>query len=815
MKHQDIIEKMTLEEKASLCSGKDYWHLVGIERLELPEIMVSDGPHGLRKHNDKKEKTDIMGSVPAICFPTASATACSWDEELLFEMGQALGDECLTENVSVLLGPGMNIKRSPLCGRNFEYFSEDPYLAGKMAAAFIKGVQSKGIGTSLKHFAANNQETRRMTIDTIADERTLREIYLAGFEIAVREGKPWTVMNAYNRLNGKYCAENDWLLNDVLRKDWGYDGVVVTDWGAENEIVDGIKAGQNLEMPGSNGLAPAKLVKAVKTGELDEAVLDERVDQIVDVILKAKETLGRYQYNGLEHHAIARRIAENAMVLLKNENGILPLKKDARVAVIGEFAKAPRYQGAGSSQINPRMVDSVFDTLLEKGLPFVYAQGYDKTKDVTDLTLLKEAVEIAKQTEIVVVFAGLTEVYESEGFDRDHLSIPQSHIDLINAVARVNPNVVIVLQGGAPVEMPWEGCAKAILNGYLGGQASGSATVALLYGDVNPSGKLAETYPYALEDNSSFFNFPGSRKSVEYRESLYVGYRYYDSAKKDVRYPFGYGLSYTTFAYTDLKLGKKAAKDTDTISVSFKVKNTGAVAGAEIAQLYVRDVHSTAFRPDKELKGFKKVFLAPGEETTVTLELSKRAFAYYNVNIGDWHVESGDFNILVGASSRDIRLEATLRVTSTAGNVEIPDLRKTAPCYYAADVAHVSDADFEALLGRPIPYKDGGYDEVITINNALEDANGTPAGRKINALLLSLFKTISKGNAAQEKMMTSMALQIPIRCFISMSMGVFTPEMADGLCLILNGQGTMKGIGKILSGIAGAVQNIGGLMSSI
>lgn len=815
MKHQDIIEKLTLEEKASLCSGKDYWHLVGIERLGLPSIMVSDGPHGLRKHNDKKEKTDIMCSVPAICFPTASATACSWDEDLLFEMGEALGDECRTENISVLLGPGMNIKRSPLCGRNFEYFSEDPYLAGKMAAAFIRGVQSKGIGTSLKHFAANNQETRRMTIDTIADERTLREIYLAGFEIAVKEGKPWTVMNAYNRLNGKYCAENDWLLNDVLRKDWGFDGVVVTDWGAENEMVDGLKAGQNLEMPGSNGLAPAKIVKAVKTGELDEAVLDARVDQILDVILKAKETLGKYQYNGMEHHAIARKIAENAMVLLKNEGGVLPLKKDSRVAFIGDFVRSPRYHGAGSSQINPRMIDNAYDTLMEKGYPFVYARGYDKEKDVTDLSLLKEAVEVARQTETVVIFAGLTDVYESEGFDRDHLSIPQSHIDLINAVARVNPNLVIVLEGGAPVEMPWEGCARAILNGYLGGQASGSATVDLLYGDANPSGKLAETYPLTLEDNPSFFNFPGSRKSVEYRESLYVGYRYYDTAKKDVRYPFGYGLSYTSFEYSDLKLSKKSVKDTDTVTVSFKVKNTGDAAGAEIAQLYVRDVRSTAFRPEKELKGFKKVFLAPGEEATVTLELDKRAFAYYNVNLHDWHVEGGDFNILIGASSRDIRLEATLRVTSTVKDVEIPDLSKTAPCYYSADVQHVSDADFEALLGRPIPYQDGGFDEVITINNALEDAAGTPAGRKINALLLKLFKTISKGNAAQEKMMTSMALQIPIRCFISMSMGVFTPEMAEGLCMILNGQGTMKGIGRILSGLAGAVQNIGGLMSSI
>ncbi len=815
MKHKELIEALTLEEKTLLCSGKDFWHLNGVERLGIKSIMVSDGPHGLRKHNDKKEKTDIMGSVPAVCFPTASATAASWNEELIYKMGEALGEECKAEKVSVLLGPGNNIKRSPLCGRNFEYFSEDPYLGGKMAASFIRGVQSKGIGTSLKHFAANNQETRRMTIDTVADERTLREIYLASFEIAVKEGKPKTVMNAYNKLLGTYCAENDWLLGQVLRKEWGFDGVVVTDWGAENEIVKGIKAGQNLEMPSSNGLASKKLYDAVISGELSEKELNERTDEILDLILESQKTLGDYSYSKAEHHLLAKEIAADSMVLLKNEDNILPLKKDVKIALIGEMAKSPRYQGAGSSQINTENIDDTFSVMLGKNYGFVYAQGYDKTKDVADLMLLKQAVETAKSAEVAVIFCGLTEEYESEGFDREHLKIPSSHISLINAVSKANPNTVVVLSGGSPVEMPWISNVKAVLNGYLGGEAGAAAAVELLYGEKNPSGKLAETYPLHLEDTPCYFNFPGSRKAVEYRESIYVGYRYYDKIKKDVLFPFGYGMSYTNFKYSGLKLSKKSIKDTDILTVSFKIKNTGKTAGAEVAQLYVNDKESTIFRPEKELKGFTKVYLEPGEEKTVTLTLDKRAFSYYNVNIHDWHVESGEFDILVGASSRDIRLQNTVKVTSTANDVEIPDMKNELPCYYEGNVAGVSDSDFEKLLGYELPYKNLDEQEEITINSTLEDAAGTKAGKLINDLLLGVFKAMSKGNASQEKMMTAMALQIPIRCFISMSMGVFTPEMADGLCLILNGKGTLKGLSKIVSGIGEAVKNIGTLMSSI
>ena len=815
MKHSEIVGRLTLEEKASLCSGKDFWHLNDVERLGLTSIMVSDGPHGLRKQNKDKKAGDLLGSVPAICFPTASCTACSWDEELIAEMGDHLGDECRAEQISVLLGPGLNIKRSPLCGRNFEYFSEDPFLAGKLAAAFIKGVQSKGIGVSVKHFAANNQETRRMTIDTTADERTLREIYLAGFETAVKEGKPWTVMNAYNKLNGTYCAENEWLLNRVLRKQWGFDGVVVTDWGAENDIAKGIAAGQNLEMPGSAGLGAAKLVEAVKNGELDEAALDERVDEIVDLIMKSQDTLGEYEYSKEEHHAFARKVAENSMVLLKNEDGVLPLKKGQKVALIGEMAKNPRYQGAGSSQIVTTELDCAFDAFLKEGVGIIYSQGYDSFCSATDVRLLADAVETAKNADVAVVFIGLTDEFESEGFDRDSLEIPQNHVDLVNAVARSNPNTVVVLSGGAPIVMPWLENVKAVLNAYLGGQASGSAVVNLLTGKANPSGKLAETYPLALSDTPCYRYFPGSRRNVEYRESVYVGYRYYDTFKKDVLFPFGYGLSYTKFEYSGLRLSRRSIKDTDTLKVTFKVKNVGDVAGAETAQVYVTDKESTVYRPEKELKGFKKVFLEPGEEKSVTVVLDKRSFAYFNTAAEAWHVESGDFTINVGTSSRNILLKTTVNVTSTDENTVETDLRETAPAYYTGDPSNVPDSDFSALLGKEIPHLNEKGSYTITINSSLEDADGSKGGKTVNRLLKDFFKKISGGNPAQERMMVSMALQIPLRCFVSMSMGVFTPKMAEGLCHILNGKGAVKGLAMIVGSLGEAVKHIGELMSSI
>lgn len=813
MKHSDIISQMTLEEKASFCDGADFWNLQSCERLGIKSIMVTDGPHGLRKKKEKKDSGELMSSNPATCFPTAVTTAASWDPDLIYEMGQALGEECLEEKVSVLLGPGANMKRSPLCGRNFEYFSEDPYLAGKMAASFINGVQSKGIGTSLKHFAANSQECRRMTVDSVVDERALREIYLTAFEIAVKEAQPWTVMNAYNRLNGTYCAENKWLLSDVLKKEWGFKGIVVTDWGAENDRVEGLKAGQELEMPTSSGRGAKQICEAVRNGKLDEKILDEAVDAVLDLIIRGNENKRDYKFDKKEHHALARKIAGNSMVLLKNEDNILPLKKNLKYAVIGEMAKSPRYQGAGSSLINPLKIDNAFDELMDNGVSMTYCAGYDKKSDRPDDVLIGEAVAAARNADIAVIFAGLTETYEAEGFDRSHISLPESHNELIREVAKVNKNTVVVLSGGSPVTMPWLSDVKAVLNGYLGGEAGGSAVVDILLGKVNPSGKLAETYPCMLADVPCVNYFPGTTVTTEYRESVYIGYRYYDTAKKDVLFPFGYGLSYTTFEYSDLKLSKKKIKDTDTLKVSFKIKNTGSAAGAEIAQVYVSDVDSTIFRPEKELKGFKKVFLNPGEETTVEIELDKRSFAFYNVLVHDWCVESGDFVIKVGASSRDIKLEGKVNVS--AQEVEIPDYRQSAPQYYTADVRNVSDSQFEAVLGRPIPANKRDNAAELDLTSTLEDANFTKQGKFVNNVIDKAVNTFLSSDDANRGMIKAMALQIPIRNFISMSMGVFSDTMAQGLLDILNGKGTVKGIARICSGLGNALKNMKNLFNSI
>ena len=816
MKYKDIISKLTLEEKAALCSGKDFWHLVDVERLGIPSIMVTDGPHGLRKQNQEKTAAgDVLGnSSPATCFPTASATASSWDTELITKMGVALGEECLKEKVSVLLGPGVNMKRSPLCGRNFEYFSEDPFLAGKMAASFINGVQSKGVGTSLKHFAANNQECRRMTIKTVADERALREIYLTAFEIAVKESQPWTVMNAYNKLNGTYCAENKWLLTDVLRNEWGFKGVVVTDWGAENEIVDGIKAGKNLEMPSSGGLGPKKIIKAVESGELDVNILDKNVDSILELILKGAENLhSDYNCDMKAHHLLARKIASESMVLLKNEDNILPLDKSKKIAFIGEMAKSPRYQGAGSSLINPTELDSAYNEFLKNGYRVAYSRGYDKATDIPDERLINSAVALSEKADIVVVFAGLTEIYESEGFDRKHIDLPPSHNALINAILEKNKNVVVVLSGGSAVSMPWLYDVKAVLNGLLLGQAGGGATFDVLTGRVNPSGKLSETYPLNLDDTPSRYNFPGTLLSVEYRESIFIGYRYYDKNEKEVLFPFGYGLSYTTFEYSDIKLSSKAINDTDILKVSFKVKNTGNADGAEIAQLYVASPKSKIFKAPKELKGFKKVFLKAGEEQEIEIELNKRSFAFYNVNIHDWHVETGEYKILVGASSREILLTESVMVTSTI-EAEVPDYSLTAPVYYDGDVAFATDDEFTAILGHEIPERERDMSQPIDKNCTLEYAAGTSRGEKITKLITAVVEKIGGGGINSE-MMKNTAFQIPLRCFVTMSSGVFNDEMCDALCDVLNDKPLTPSALKLLKNIPSALMKLPDLFKSM
>ena len=823
MKHSEIVSKMSLEQKASFVSGFDYWHLQDCEELGLPKIMITDGPHGLRKQNPNGKGVGLGNSYPATCMPPAATSSCSWDEELLREEGETLAEECLKEKVSVILGPGTNIKRSPVCGRNFEYFSEDPLLAGKMSAALINGCQSKGIGTSLKHFACNSQEAFRMVINEVIDERTIRELYFPAFEIAVKESQPWTIMNSYNRINGVYASQNDWLQNKVARGEWGFEGLFVTDWGASVDRIPGLYAGTDLEMPSSGELNAQKIIEAVKNGALDETVLDERVDTVVDLILKSKPVLEQeHTYDIEEHHAVARKIAEGSMVLLKNDDSVLPLKSGQKVAVIGEMAKEPRYQGAGSSVINPTKIDNAYDSLVEAGVDVTYAQGYYKSaptkKDKdrkTQAQLTAEAVEAAKKADVALVFVGLTEEFEGEGYDREGINMPAEHNALVSEIAKANPNTVVVLAGGSVVYIPWINEVKGLLNSGLGGQASGSAVANILAGKVNPSGKTTETYPLAFEDNPTYGNYPGEPVISEHKESVYIGYRYYDTAKKDVLFPFGYGLSYTSFEYSDLKLSADHIKDTETVDVTFKVKNTGAVDGAEIAQIYVADKESTIFRPEKELRGFTKVFLKAGEEKEVSITLGKRAFAYFNINIGDWHVETGEFDILVGASSRDIKLSASINVESTV-EADIPDYRESAPAYYTADVKGMDNEQWAAVYGQELPAKERSADQKIDIYCCLNDAINTKWGGRICKLIGKAVSLAGSAENGDGNMLAAMATQIPIRNFISMSMGVFSAKMADGLLMLLNdGESSFKGICKILSGVPNAIAKAPNLLKSI
>ena len=658
-----LISQLTLEEKAGLCSGADFWHTKAVERLGIPASMVSDGPHGLRKQDDKVDHLGVNDSIKAVCFPAASATAASFDKAMLTRMGEAIGDSCQHEGLSVVLGPAVNIKRSPLCGRNFEYFSEDPYLAGKLSAAFIHGVQSRNVGTSIKHFAANSQEHRRMSSSSEVDERTLREIYLPAFETAVKEEQPWTVMCSYNRLNGVFASENPWLLTDVLRKEWGFEGYVVSDWGAVSDRVAGLAAGLDLEMPSSGGINDKKIVEAVRSGKLDEAVVDQAVERILNIIFRFTENAKPdTPWDKEAQHQLAAEIAADCMVLLKNDDKILPLRKEDTVAFIGEFADKPRFQGGGSSHINCFRTTSALEAAA--GLPVLYAQGYSATKDAATEEQIAEAVAAAKKAKIAIVFAGLPDVYESEGYDRTHMRMPECQNRVIEAVASANPNTVVVLHNGSPVEMPWIGKVKAVLETYLGGQAVGLATIRVLYGETNPSGRLPETFPLQLEDNPSFLSYGGEGDIAEYREGIFVGYRYYDFKKAAVLFPFGYGLSYTDFEFSNLRLSANTITDQDLLTATVTVKNTGDRAGKAVIQLYVGDKESSVFRPVRDLKGFEKTSLQPGEAKDVSFTLDKRAFAYWNTELHDWTVEPGDFTIEIGRSSRDIALDASVTVNS-------------------------------------------------------------------------------------------------------------------------------------------------------
>jgi len=748
-----IISHMTLEEKASLCSGLDFWHTKPVERLGIPSIMMTDGPHGLRKQ-DETTGGGLHNSVPATCFPTASCLACSWDRELIKKVGKAIGEECQAEGVSIILGPAVNIKRSPLCGRNFEYFSEDPYLSSELSRNHIDGVQSQGVGTSIKHFAANNQEHRRMTIDAIIDERTLREIYLASFESAVRFAQPWTVMAAYNKINGEYCTQNKYLLTRILKEEWGHRGFVVSDWGAVDDRVMALESGLELEMPSSYGINDRKIVEAVKNGRLPEEVLDRAVERLLTIIFKAIENKKEgASYDKLAHHKLAKEVARECMVLLKNEDDILPLKKEGVIAIIGAFAKNPRYQGSGSSHINPTMLDIPYEEIKKvagENVKLLYADGYSLAEDMVDENLINEAKEIAERADLAIIFAGLPDEYESEGYDRAHMCMPESHNKLISDVADVQKKTVVVLCNGAPVEMPWIDKVKGLFECYLAGQAGGSAIAELLFGLANPCGKLAETFPEKLSHNPSYLNFPGEDDRVEYREGIFVGYRYYDKKGIEPLFPFGYGLSYTSFEYTGIFIDKKEISDTETVKVTVNVKNTGNLAGKEIVQLYVKDVESSVIRPDKELKGFEKIELQPGEEKSVVFTLDKRAFACYNVDINDWYVETGDFEILVGRSSKEILLREKIKVNSTA-RVSKKFTRNT------------------------------------TIGDLLED----PVGAEVFRQLVEQFKQSSPifGNVENDNPQMLMAIlkYMPLRGLINFSRGAFTEEMLNALLEKLSG----------------------------
>ncbi|MFC5470060.1 glycoside hydrolase family 3 C-terminal domain-containing protein [Cohnella suwonensis] len=747
-----LIAEMTLEEKAGMCSGLDFWHMKGVERLGIPSIMLTDGPHGLRKQRASADHLGLFDSVPATCFPSAVGLASSWDRELIGKVGVALGEECQAEDVAVLLGPGANIKRSPLCGRNFEYFSEDPYLSSRMAASHIQGVQSQGVGTSLKHFAANNQEHRRMTGDSVVDERTLREIYLASFELAVKEAQPWTVMCSYNKVNGTYASENEYLLTDILKDEWGHEGFVVSDWGAVNERADGLGAGLELEMPSSGGMGDRKIAEAVRGGKLSEEKLDRAVERLLNIIFMAVDNKKTgASYDAEAHHQLARKVARESMVLLKNEGGILPLPKEGNIALIGEFAVKPRYQGGGSSHIKPTKLEEIREEIIKSagsGARVAYARGYDLQSDASDDRLVEEAKQTASQADVAVIFAGLPERYESEGFDRTHLRLPDNQIKLIQAIAETQNNIVLVLSNGAPVEMPWLGSAKAVLEAYLGGQALGGAIADILFGDVNPSGKLAETFPRRLEHNPSQLNFPGEGDRVEYKEGLFVGYRYYDAKHIEPLFPFGFGLSYTTFEYSNLVIGKKSIRDDEQVTVSVSVMNSGSRAGKEIVQLYVQDVQSEVIRPVKELKGFAKADLQPGETQTVSFTLDKRSFAYYNVDLKDWHVETGEFVIGVGRSSQDIVLTGTLEVQSTA-------------------------------VIKP----------VYSRNSTVGDLSGDQRGEAVikEWIRLTPFGAMVPEDGEGSEMMAAMMKDMPLRGLVGFSGGALTEEALDEILRKLNG----------------------------
>ena len=770
-----LLKKLTLEEKCALLSGAETFKTRGMPEHGIPQIWLSDGPHGLRKQAGESDHLGLNPSVPATCFPTASAVANSWDAALGEEIGAALGEEAAAQEVSVVLGPGLNMKRNPLCGRSFEYFSEDPYLAGKLAAGYIRGIQSKGVAACPKHFAVNSQETRRMASDSIVDERTLREIYLTGFEIAVKEGHPRSIMSSYNLVNGTYANENKHLLMEILRGEWGFDGAVITDWGGSNDHALGVKNGSTLEMPAPGGDSVRELLAAVESGKITESDIDARLSELLPLVFDTKAALDAAprEFDAAAHHALARRAAAESLVLLKNEGSLLPLAAGSKVAVIGDFAKNPRYQGAGSSMVNSTQVDVLLDKLIDSELNVIgYQQGFDR-HGKPDAALQESACELATQADTVILCMGLDEIAESEGLDRSNLRLAQNQVDLLQAVAAVNPKIVVVLYSGSVVETPWLDNCQALLYAALGGQAGAGAVANALTGKVNPCGKLAETWPLAYADVPSAADFATRRKTVEYREGLYIGYRYFTTAEKAVRFPFGYGMSYTTFAYSDMAADEQG--------VSLTVTNTGSVAGTEIVQLYVAKKNSELFRPAKELKGFARVTLAPGEKQRITITLDDKAFRFWNVKTNRWEIEGGEYELLVGASVEDIRLCEKISVhgTATVHPYEDGDL----DCYYQGDVLHVSDADFEKLLGHPIPNGKTKIDRNLTLGE-LNHAR-SPLGWLVWLVLTILLDASYKRGKPDLNILFQ--YNMPLRALAKMTNGAISMGMVDGIVMELQG----------------------------
>ena len=784
-KHQDIIDQLTLKEKASLISGKDFWQTVNIDRLNIPSAFLSDGPHGVRRQAAAADHLGLNASIPATCYPTAATMANSWDPELGEGLGQRLGQEAAVQKVNILLGPGTNMKRNPLCGRNFEYFSEDPYLAGKMAAGYIRGIQSNGISACVKHFACNDQEENRMTLDSVLDERTFREIYLTAFEIAVKEGKTKSIMSAYNLINGQFANENEHLLVDILRKEWGFDGLVVTDWGGNNDGVLSLKCGNQLEMPGTPD-RPEEVLKAIENGELDESVLDDNVDTLLDIIFDTMENgvnKAPEKFDVDEHHEFAKKCAEESAVLLKNENA-LPLNKDEKVAFIGDFLFLPRYQGAGSSIVNPTKLDNTADLLPSCGLNVVgSARGFNRYGKKKN-KLFKEAIELAKKADTVVLYLGLDEVTEAEGLDRENLHLENNQLELVKAIKELDKKIVVVLSCGSAVEIPFIDDVNALLHCYLNGQAGAEATLNILSGKVNPSGKLSETYPVLYEDVASSDNFPSHTRTIEYREAYGIGYRYSEKAAVATRFPFGFGLSYTQFEYSNLKIS-------DT-GISFDVKNIGQVDGKEVAQLYVGLKNSEVIRPVKELKGFIKVFLKAGETKKVEIPFDDKTFRYFNTATNKWEVEKGTYDIYVGASVDDIRLSGYVEQKGTGAKA--PYDKAKLPNYDNGRLRNISDEEFAFLLGRPIP--DGSL-PFYKKNRLVVDYNTTMSelryakrwiGRLVGKAIPWFTRVLRKcGNRVLANTLVMGVVHQPMRGLSRFSGGGLRMSQLDGLIMMFNG----------------------------